>query len=69
MKELDGVDIPSFAPTKDGSCVNDTAAAADAANRGWWTCGSYVRATDIVSCPTKFDWGVRYERKGALYAR
>ena len=45
MKELEGHDIPSFAPTVDGSCVNDTAAATDAANRGWWTCGGHTRAT------------------------
>jgi len=45
MKELEGHDIPKYAPTVDGSCVNDTAAASDAANRGWWTCGGYTRAT------------------------
>ncbi|KAG6821215.1 hypothetical protein H0H93_004037 [Arthromyces matolae] len=59
LKELDGIDIPDIAPTVDGSCVNDTAAAADAANRGWWTCGGYTRSTDIVACPEKYTWGVR----------
>ncbi|KAG5651230.1 hypothetical protein H0H81_009379 [Sphagnurus paluster] len=59
MKELEGFDIPSFNPTVDGSCANDTAAAADAAKRGWWTCGGYTRSTDIVSCPDKLTWGVR----------
>jgi hypothetical protein len=48
MKELEGFDIPNLKPTVDGSCVNDTAAAADAANRGWWTCGGHTRATGIV---------------------
>ncbi|KAJ6534641.1 carbohydrate esterase family 4 protein [Mycena vulgaris] len=66
MKELDGYDIPDLKPTTDGSCVNDTAAAADAANRGWWTCGgytrhSYPRDTDIVACPDKMTWGVSFD--------
>ncbi|KAG6902574.1 hypothetical protein C0995_014580 [Termitomyces sp. Mi166 len=59
MQELEGKDIPNIPPTVDGSCVNDTAAAADATNRGWWTCGGYTRPTDIVACPDKFTWGVR----------
>lgn len=59
MTELEGFNIPNYKPTVDGSCVNDTAAAADAANRGWWTCGGHVRSTDIVSCPDKLTWGVR----------
>ncbi|KAJ7464618.1 hypothetical protein FB451DRAFT_1264072 [Mycena latifolia] len=61
MKELDGYDIPDLDPTTDGSCVNDTAAAADAANRGWWTCGGYTRDTDIVACPDKMTWGVSFD--------
>lgn len=60
LKELKDQDIPDLAPTTDGSCVNDTAASADAANRGWWTCGGHTRPTDIVSCPDKLTWGVRY---------
>lgn len=76
MKELKGLNIPNIKPTVDGSCVNDTAAAADAANRGWWTCGGHTRSTgtlvsyfeetsvnlrsDITSCPDKLTWGVRY---------
>lgn len=47
MKELEGFSIPSFSPTADGSCAGDPAAAADAANRGWWTCGGYTRATGM----------------------
>jgi hypothetical protein len=45
MKELDGFDIPDLQPTTDGTCANNTDMAADAANRGWWTCGGYTRAT------------------------
>jgi len=47
MKELDGHNIPNLAPTVDGSCGGDPAAAADAANRGWWTCGGYTRDTGM----------------------
>ncbi|KAJ7108882.1 hypothetical protein C8R43DRAFT_1043830 [Mycena crocata] len=61
MKELDGYNIPDLKPTVDGSCVNDTAAAADAAKRGWWTCGGYTRDTDIVACPDKMTWGVSFD--------
>jgi hypothetical protein len=61
MQELNGVDIPDLNPTVDGTCVNDTAAAADAANRGWWTCGGYTRVTDIVACPEKYTWGVSFD--------
>ncbi|KAJ6620594.1 hypothetical protein B0H10DRAFT_2020993 [Mycena sp. CBHHK59/15] len=61
MKELDGYNIPDLAPTTDGSCVNDTAAAADAESRGWWTCGGYTRDTDIVACPDKMTWGVSFD--------
>ncbi len=59
MKELDGFNIPDLDPTADGTCVGDPAAAADAANRGWWTCGGYTRSTDITACPDKFTWGMR----------
>lgn len=45
MKELDGFDIPDIDPTVDGSCASSPAFAADAANRGWWTCGGYTRDT------------------------
>jgi len=67
MKELDGYNIPDITPTVDGSCVNDTAAAADAAKRGWWTCGGYTRDTDIVACPDKFTWGVSFDDGPAPY--
>ncbi|PPQ91479.1 hypothetical protein CVT25_013736 [Psilocybe cyanescens] len=60
MKELDGFNIPDLAPTVDGSCGGDPAAAADAAKRGWWTCGGHTRSTDIVACPDKYTWGVRH---------
>jgi hypothetical protein len=59
MRELEGHTIPDIPPTVDGSCLGDPAAAADAANRGWWTCGGYTRATDITVCPDKYTWGVR----------
>ncbi|KAJ7711446.1 chitin deacetylase [Mycena metata] len=68
MKELDGYDIPDISPTTDGSCVNDTAAAADAAKRGWWTCGGYTRATDITACPDKMTWGVSFDDGPAPYS-
>ncbi|KAJ7250529.1 hypothetical protein B0H12DRAFT_1120749 [Mycena haematopus] len=68
MKELDGYNIPDIDPTMDGSCVNDTAAAADAANRGWWTCGGYTRETDIVACPDKLTWGVSFDDGPAPYS-
>jgi hypothetical protein len=47
MKELDGWNIPNLNATVDGTCVGDPAAAADAANRGWWTCGGYTRSDGI----------------------
>lgn len=61
MDELTGFDIPTFGPTVDGSCVNDTAAAADSSNRGWWTCGGYTRPSDIFACPDKQTWGVSFD--------
>jgi len=50
MKELEGRDIPNLAPTTDGTCLNNTAAAADAVKRGWWTCGGPTRATGMLNC-------------------
>ncbi|KAH0836670.1 Sec1 family-domain-containing protein [Lanmaoa asiatica] len=47
-----------IAPTN-GTCANDPSAVADAASRGWWTCGGYTRVTDITACPSKMTWGVR----------
>lgn len=61
LKELDGWDIPSLDPTTEGDCSLSPAAAADAANRGWWTCGGYTRDTDITTCPDKFTWGVSFD--------
>ena len=45
MKELNGFDIPDLEPTTDGTCASSPAMAADASNRGWWTCGGYTRDT------------------------
>ncbi|CDO69774.1 Carbohydrate Esterase Family 4 protein [Trametes cinnabarina] len=57
LKELDGYDIPDITPTQDGSCAGDPAAAAQAQERGWWTCGGWTSGNDIVSCPDKMTWG------------
>ena len=69
LKELQGFNIPDLKPTTDGSCVNDTAAAADAAKRGWWTCGGYTRPTDIVACPDKLTWGVSFDDGPSPYTQ
>ncbi|KII85859.1 carbohydrate esterase family 4 protein [Plicaturopsis crispa FD-325 SS-3] len=61
MKELDGFHIPALNPTKDGTCANDTALAADGQNRGWWTCGGWTRPTDITACPDKYTWGMSFD--------
>ncbi|EGN96678.1 carbohydrate esterase family 4 protein [Serpula lacrymans var. lacrymans S7.3] len=61
MKELEAFNIPSFAPTVDGSCGTDPDALAHAADRGWWTCGGYTRPTDITACPDKLTWGVSFD--------
>lgn len=61
MKELDGFNIPGFSPTADGSCGGDPAAAAQAQQRGWWTCGGWTRDTDITACPDKGTWGVSFD--------
>lgn len=45
MAELDGFYIPDLAPTTDGTCNSDPELAADAASRGWWTCGGWTRDT------------------------
>ncbi|KAJ3510061.1 hypothetical protein NLJ89_g4884 [Agrocybe chaxingu] len=61
MKELEGFHIPDLRPTLDSTCGGDPEAAADAANRGWWTCGGHTRSTDIVACPNKLDWGLSFD--------
>ncbi|KIY71912.1 carbohydrate esterase family 4 protein [Cylindrobasidium torrendii FP15055 ss-10] len=61
MKELDGFDIPDLEPTTDGYCASDPEFAADAENRGWWTCGGWTRDTDIVACNDKLTWGVSFD--------
>ncbi|KAF8845053.1 carbohydrate esterase family 4 protein [Paxillus ammoniavirescens] len=68
MQELDGFNIPDITPTADGTCVGDPAAAADAANRGWWTCGGYTRDTDITACPDKLTWGVSFDDGPGFYS-
>jgi hypothetical protein len=47
LKELDGFNIPGLSPTINGSCLLDPANAANAASRGWWTCGGYTRDTGM----------------------
>jgi hypothetical protein len=69
MTELDGFDIPDLTPTNDGTCAGDPTAAADAASRGWWTCGGYTRPTDITSCPSKMTWGVSFDDGPAFYSQ
>jgi hypothetical protein len=69
MKELDGFDIPDLAPTTDGTCASDPAFAADAADRGWWTCGGYTRDTDIVACPNYLTWGVSFDDGPSLHTQ
>ncbi|OSD04765.1 carbohydrate esterase family 4 protein [Trametes coccinea BRFM310] len=68
MKELDGHDIPDITPTQDGSCAGDPAAAAQAQERGWWTCGGWTSGNDIVSCPDKMTWGVSFDDGPAPYS-
>ncbi|KAF4593027.1 chitin deacetylase [Pleurotus pulmonarius] len=68
LKELEGHNIPALAPTVDGSCAGDPAAAADAANRGWWTCGGHTRATDVLACPDKLTWGVSFDDGPSPYS-
>ncbi|TFY50424.1 hypothetical protein EVG20_g11527, partial [Dentipellis fragilis] len=69
IKELQGFKIPNYTPTKDGSCAGDPAAAAEAAQRGWWTCGGYTRDTDITACPDKYTWGVSFDDGPGLYTQ
>ena len=68
MKELDGVDIPDFRPTLDNTCSGDPEAAAQAEERGWWTCGGYTASTDITACPDKLTWGVSFDDGPAPYS-
>lgn len=69
MQELNGFNIPDLDPTADGTCVGDPAAAAQAASRGWWTCGGYTRATDITACPDKMTWGVSFDDGPGFYTQ
>lgn len=68
MSELEGFHIPDIPPTTDGTCRNNPEAAADAANRGWWSCGGYTRPTDVVNCPDKLTWGMRYVHRSPFNA-
>lgn len=69
MKELQGHNIPNINPTVDGTCAGDAAAAADAQNRGWWTCGGWTRSTDIIDCPDKMTWGVSFDDGPSPYSQ
>ena len=69
MKELNGYYIPDISPTKDGTCAGDPQAAAQAASRGWWTCGGYTRDTDITACPSKMTWGVSFDDGPGFYSQ
>lgn len=69
MTELNGFDIPDIPPTNDGTCAGDPAAAAEAASRGWWTCGGFTRDTDITACPDKMTWGVSFDDGPAPYSQ
>ncbi|KAF8482268.1 hypothetical protein JB92DRAFT_3036334 [Gautieria morchelliformis] len=61
LKELDGVMIPDIPVTQDhAQCALNPQAAADP-TRCWWTCGGCTRDVDVVSCPTKMDWGVSFD--------
>lgn len=55
---MDSSDILDISPTADSTCVEDPAAAADAADRGWWTCSGHTRGNDITVFPDKLTWGV-----------
>ncbi|KAI0704513.1 hypothetical protein C8T65DRAFT_245077 [Cerioporus squamosus] len=68
MKELDGHDIPDITPTVDGECASDPQAAAQAQQRGWWTCGGWTSGNDIVACPDKNTWGVSFDDGPAPYS-
>ncbi|RPD59083.1 hypothetical protein L226DRAFT_553741 [Lentinus tigrinus ALCF2SS1-7] len=68
MKELDGHDIPDITPTVDGECASDPQAAAQAQQRGWWTCGGWTSGNDIVACPEKNTWGVSFDDGPAPYS-
>lgn len=69
MKELEGTDIPDLEPTQDGDCSTDPEFAKDAQSRGWWTCGGWTAATDIVACPDKFTWGVSFDDGPSPYTQ
>ncbi|KAL0953727.1 hypothetical protein HGRIS_004918 [Hohenbuehelia grisea] len=69
MKELEGHNIPNLNPTKDGTCASDPAAAAAAADRGWWTCGGHTRSTDVLACPDKLTWGVSFDDGPSPYTQ
>ncbi|KIY49943.1 glycoside hydrolase/deacetylase, partial [Fistulina hepatica ATCC 64428] len=60
LKELDGWYIPDLSVTT-GTCSGSPEAAANASERGWWTCGGYTRVTDITACPDKYTWGVSFD--------
>ncbi|KAI0769244.1 carbohydrate esterase family 4 protein [Irpex lacteus] len=67
LKEIEGVDIPDIPVTVDGACAQTPANVAKSAEYGWWTCSGTTRDTDIVSCPTKYDWGTTFDDGPAPY--
>ncbi|KAI0091471.1 hypothetical protein BDY19DRAFT_885530 [Irpex rosettiformis] len=68
LKEIEGVNIPDIPVTVDGACAQTPANVAKSAQYGWWTCSGTTRSTDIVSCPTKYDWGTTFDDGPAPYS-
>lgn len=67
LKEIEGVDIPDIPVTTDGACAESPENLAKSAEYGWWTCSGTTRSTDIVNCPTKYDWGTTFDDGPADY--
>jgi peptidoglycan/xylan/chitin deacetylase (PgdA/CDA1 family) len=59
LAKLDLSDVPNYSTTT-GACF-DSPEAVKETSRCWWTCGGCTRATDIVECPNKYDWGLSYD--------
>ena len=69
LKEIEGVDIPDIPVTTDGACAESPENLAKSAEYGWWTCSGTTRSTDIVNCPTKYDWGTTFDDGPADYSK
>lgn len=71
MRELEGHNIPNYAPNPNVDCGNATNAAALAAagadGRCWWTCGNCVRDTDIANCVGEWEYGHTYDDGPGFY--